>query len=57
MDPGSEMEVVTADTVRDDIGMNLNSGGDNSEASCISTSSLSKLLCSIYVMRMDTISL
>ena len=38
MDPGGEMEVVTADTVRDDSGMNLNSGGDNSEASCISTS-------------------
>ena len=38
MDPGGEMEVVTADTVRDDSGMNLSSGGDNSEASCISTS-------------------
>ena len=39
MDPGGELEVVTADTVRDDNGMNLNSGGDNSEASHTSTSS------------------
>ena len=36
---GGEMEVVTADTVRDDNCMNWNSSGENSEASCMSTSS------------------
>ena len=38
MDPEGEMEVVTADAARDSSGMNLNNGGEYSEASCMSTS-------------------
>ena len=39
MNPDGEMEVVTADAVRDSSDMNLNNGGENSVASCVSTSS------------------